>query len=100
VSGAFLASYLSIVNADQFAFSFSIFVFAMIVVGGLGSISGVVIGAIALSALNSYLLPDVLSPLPGKLGVDFDPSAVTSGVYGALIVLVMLLRPEGLVPAR
>jgi len=100
VAGAFLASYLAYVNASQFEFSFSIFVFAMVVVGGLGSIRGVVVGAIALSALNTYLLPDVLSPLPAKLGLGFDFPAVASGVYGALIVLVMVLRPQGLVPAR
>jgi branched-chain amino acid transport system permease protein len=96
VAGAFLASYLSVVNADQFAFSFSIFVFTMVVVGGLGSIAGVVAGAIVLSAISNYLLPDVLSTVPSRLGVDFDPSMVTSGVYGVIIVLVMLLRPEGL----
>src|SRR5205807_6244703 len=52
-SGAFLGSYLNTVNADQFAFSFSIFVLAMIVLGGLGSIWGVVLGAIALSFINT-----------------------------------------------
>jgi branched-chain amino acid transport system permease protein len=100
VSGALFASYLSVVNADQFQFSFSIFIFSMIVVGGLGSIRGAVVGAIVLSAINSHLLPDVLYPLPGSVGLDFDFSEITSGVYGAIIVLVMLLRPEGLLPAR
>ena len=52
------------------------------------------------SEVNHWLLPDVLYDLPGRVGLDFDPSAVTSGVYGAVIVLVMLLRPQGLVPAR
>jgi branched-chain amino acid transport system permease protein len=100
VSGAFLASYLSVVNSEQFQFSFSIFVFSMIVLGGLGSIPGAVLGAIVLSAINSYLLPDVLYSFPSRIGLDFDFSAITSGVYGAIIVLVMLLRPQGLVPAR
>ena len=100
VSGAFLASYLSIVNARRFQFSFSIFLLSMIVVGGLGSIGGVVVGAIVLSAINNYLLPDVLYSLPSRIGLDFDLSAIASGVYGAIIVLVMLLRPEGLVPVR
>ena len=45
MSGAFLASYLNTVNADQFAFSFSIFILAMVILGGLGSIWGVVLGA-------------------------------------------------------
>jgi branched-chain amino acid transport system permease protein len=100
LAGAFLASYLSVVNAGQFEFSFSIFVLSMIVLGGLGSIGGVVIGAILLSALNSYLLPDVLHSLPGRLGLDFDFSVITSGVYGVVIVLVVLLRPQGLMPGR
>ena len=56
MSGAFLASYLNTVNADQFQFSFSIFILAMVILGGLGSIWGVVLGAIALSA--DQLLPD------------------------------------------
>ena len=100
VSGAFLASYFSAVNAAQFQFSFSLFVFSMVVLGGVGSIRGVVVGAIALSAINSYLLPDVLSSLPRRIGLDFDFSAIASGVYGAIIVIVMLLRPNGLLPAQ
>jgi branched-chain amino acid transport system permease protein len=100
VSGAFLASYLSTVNPDQFTFSFSIFILAMVVLGGLGSIWGVVAGAVILSAINHYLLPRVLYDVPGKVGLDFDLSEVSSGIYGFLLVLIMLLRPEGLLPAR
>ncbi|HEY0364331.1 MAG TPA: hypothetical protein VGC83_18780, partial [Solirubrobacteraceae bacterium] len=59
----------------------------------------VVLGAIVLSAVNSYLLPDVLYSLPRRVGLDFDFSSIASGVYGAIIVFVMLLRPEGLLPA-
>jgi branched-chain amino acid transport system permease protein len=97
LSGAFLASYLSVVNAQQFEFSFSIFVLSMVVVGGVGSIGGAVIGAIVLSAVNSYLLPDVLYSLPSRVGLDFDLSVIASGIYGAIIVIVMLLRPAGLI---
>ena len=100
VSGAFLASYLNTVNADQFAFSFSLFVFAMVVVGGLGSVPGVVLGAVALSTFTSYVLPEVLDDVPRRLGLAFDLGEVTSGIYGLLLVLVVLLRPGGLVPAR
>jgi branched-chain amino acid transport system permease protein len=88
VSGAFLASYLSTVNPSQFTFSFSIFILAMVVVGGLGSIWGVVAGAIVLSVFNYYLLPQL------------DISRVASGIYGLLLVLVVLLRPQGLFSAR
>jgi branched-chain amino acid transport system permease protein len=99
VSGAFLASYLSTVNPDQLTFSFSIFILAMVVLGGLGSIWGVVVGAIVLSAVNNYLLPRVLSDVPSQVGLDFDLSQVSSGIYGFLLVLIMLLRPAGLLPA-
>jgi branched-chain amino acid transport system permease protein len=99
VSGAFLASYLSAVNPDQFTFSFSIFILAMVVLGGLGSIWGVVLGAIVLSGINNWLLPRVLDDVPGELGLDFDMSQVSSGIYGFLLVLLMLLRPQGLLPA-
>jgi branched-chain amino acid transport system permease protein len=100
VSGAFLASYLSTVNPHQFTFSFSIFILAMVVLGGLGSIWGVVIGAITLSAINNYLLPRVLYDVPGTIGLDFDLSEISSGIYGFLLVMIMLLRPEGLLPER
>jgi branched-chain amino acid transport system permease protein len=100
VSGAFLASYLSTVNPDQFTFSFSIFILAMVVLGGLGSIWGVVVGAIILSGINHYLLPTVLYDVPGKVGLDFDLSEISSGIYGFLLVIIMLLRPEGLLPER
>ncbi len=101
MSGAFLASYLSTVNPNQFTFSFSIFILAMVVLGGLGSIWGVVAGAIILSAINNYLLPNVLYDVPSTIGLDFDLSQVASGIYGFLLVIMMLLRPAGLaLPAR
>ncbi len=100
VSGAFLASFLGTVNPTQFTYSFSIFILAMVVLGGLGSPWGVVAGAIVLSALNSWLLPDVLYDVPGRIGLDFDLSQVSAGIYGVLLVVLMLLRPEGLLPER
>src|ERR671925_542609 len=71
VSGAFLASYISAVNPSQFTFSFSILILAMVVLGGMGSTWGVVVGAIVLSVINSYLLPTVLAGVPGSVGLDF-----------------------------
>jgi len=100
VSGALLGSYLNTVGADQFQFSFSIFVLAMVIVGGLGSIWGVVIGAILLSFFNSYLIPDVLNGLPSSFGLDFDLTQLSYGIFGFLLVIVMVLRPEGLIPER
>jgi branched-chain amino acid transport system permease protein len=100
VAGAFLASYLRTVNPDQFTFSFSIFILVMVVLGGAGSIWGAVVGAITLTVINNYLLPTVLSNVPSKVGLDFDLSAISSGIYGFLLVIVMVLRPQGLLPER
>jgi branched-chain amino acid transport system permease protein len=100
MSGAFLGAYYTTVNAGQFAFSFSIFVLAMIIVGGLGSIWGAVLGALLLSYINFYLIPDVFNSLPGTFGLDFSLTDLSFGIFGFLLVLVMVLRPQGLFPER
>ncbi len=100
LSGAFLGSYFNSVQADVFQFGFSIFILAMVILGGLGSIWGVVVGAVALSFINSYFIPDVFNNVPQKLGLDFDLTQLSFGIFGFLIVLMMVLRPEGLLPER
>jgi branched-chain amino acid transport system permease protein len=100
LAGVFFASYRNTVNADQFQFSFSIFILAMIILGGLGSIWGVVIGAIALSLINTYLIRDVLKDLPSTFGLDFELTELNYGIFGFLLVVMMVLRPEGLLPNR
>jgi branched-chain amino acid transport system permease protein len=100
VGGTFIASYLNTVNADQFQFSFSIFVLAMVILGGIGSIEGVVLGAIVLSFINNNLIPDVFNDYPSKVGLDFDLTELSFGIFGFLLVIMMVLRPEGLIPER
>jgi branched-chain amino acid transport system permease protein len=100
ISGAFLGSYLTSVNANNFQFGFSIFVLAMIILGGLGSIWGVAIGAILLSFINTYFIPEVFNSVPRSLGLEFDLTVLNFGIFGFLILLVMVLRPQGLFPER
>ena len=100
MSGAFLGSFLNTVNADQFQFYFSILILGMVILGGLGSIWGVVLGAVVLSFINNWLIPDVLNDVPGRLGLDFDMTQITFGIYGFLLVIMMILRPQGLIPER
>jgi branched-chain amino acid transport system permease protein len=100
MAGAFLGSFLNTVNADQFQFYFSILVLGMIILGGLGSIWGVVVGAIVLSFINNWFIPDVLNDVPGKLGINFDATQITFAIYGFLLVMMMILRPQGLLPDR
>jgi branched-chain amino acid transport system permease protein len=88
------------VNADQFEFSFSIFVLAMIILGGLGSIWGVVLGAVVLSFINTYFIPGPFKSLPHTFGLDFDLTDLSFGIFGFLLVIMMVLRPQGLLPER
>ena len=100
IAGVFLGSYLNTVNADQFQFSLSIFILSMVILGGLGSIEGVLLGAIVLSFINFNLIPDVFNNYPQKLGLDFDLTELSFGIFGFLLVIMMVLRPEGLLPER
>jgi branched-chain amino acid transport system permease protein len=100
LGGAFLGSYLNTVNSGQFAFTFSIFILAMVILGGVGSVTGVVLGAVILSVINFRLIPYTFSELPQKFGLDFQLADLSFGIFGALLVLMMLLRPAGLFPER
>ncbi|HVW19026.1 MAG TPA: hypothetical protein VHB30_12345 [Solirubrobacteraceae bacterium] len=101
MSGAFLGSYLTNITSDSFLFSFSIYVLAMVILGGLGSIWGVVVGAIALTYINYELLPNQLNNLPHQLfDLDFQLTDVQFAIFGGLLVIMMVLRPEGLLPER
>lgn len=100
MAGAFLGSYYTSINANQFQFGFSIFILAMVILGGLGSIWGVVLGAVLISYINTYLIPDVFNKWADTLNLGFDPTEISFGIFGFLIVIVMILRPEGLLPER
>ena len=100
VAGVFLGAYYTVIDADYFAFTFSIFVLSMIIVGGLGSIWGAVLGALLLSYINYYLIPDVFNSIPHTFGLNFNLSQLSFGIFGFLLVLVMILRPQGLFPER
>ncbi|MGH2918072.1 MAG: branched-chain amino acid ABC transporter permease [Solirubrobacteraceae bacterium] len=100
IAGAFLGSYNNAINSNQFQFSFSIFVLAMVILGGMGSIWGVTAGAVALAVIDRYLIPEVFDDLPSTFGLDFQLTQLSFGIFGFLLVLIMVLRPEGLFPER
>jgi len=105
ISGAFLGAYYSSVNANSFQFGFSIFILAMVILGGLGSIWGVVLGAVALAFVNNRLIPDVLDQgfIGEKVrdaGLDFSFTEISFGIFGFILVIMMVLRPEGILPER
>ncbi|MBE7473820.1 MAG: leucine/isoleucine/valine transporter permease subunit [Anaerolineae bacterium] len=85
LSGAIFASKLATIYPHSFNLLISINVLALIIVGGMGSIPGVVVGALALVGL-----PELLR--------EFDEFRLM--VYGAVLVAMMLYRPEGLWPEK
>jgi branched-chain amino acid transport system permease protein len=100
MAGAFFGTYYTVVNAGQFQFGFSIFILAMVIIGGLGSIWGAVVGGLVLGYINNYLIPSVLNNLPAKFGLHFQLTSVEFGIFGFLLVIMMVLRPQGLIPER
>jgi branched-chain amino acid transport system permease protein len=101
-AGAFIGSYTNSINSNQFQFSFSIFVLAMVILGGLGSIWGTVLGAVTLAFVDRYFIPNVLdkADIPAKLGLNFNFADLSFGIFGFLLVIMMILRPAGLFPER
>jgi branched-chain amino acid transport system permease protein len=100
MAGAFFGTYFTVVNADQFQFGFSIFILAMVIIGGLGSIWGAIVGGLTLGYINNYLIPSVLNNAPSWFGLHFQLTQVEFGIFGFLLVMMMLLRPQGLIPER
>jgi branched-chain amino acid transport system permease protein len=99
-AGAFLGSYNNAINSNQFQFFFSILVLSMVILGGLGSIWGTVLGAIAVTLIDRRLIDDVFKDVPSNLGLNVTLSDLKFGIFGFLLVLMMILRPEGLLPER
>jgi len=105
ISGAFLAYQLSSVHPDTFGLNLSIVILAMIVIGGLDSILGSIIGAVALRwlTLNTSTLPaptDV--PLFGShLPAQFKtfPTYAAGVYFGLALILIMIFLPAGIAGA-
>jgi branched-chain amino acid transport system permease protein len=96
LSGALLAQYRGIVNFERFTIETSITYLAIIIIGGLGSVSGSVYGAIFMT-----LLPAILTNLGRLLGDTLPELArvlpfVRQGVFGITIILFLVFEPEGL----
>ena len=53
-----------------------------------------------LSFVNTWFIPSVLNDIPDKLGWSFDATQITFGIYGFILLMMMLLRPQGLIPER
>ena len=101
VSGGLFASFQGFVSPESFGLMESIMVLAMVVLGGMGHIPGVILGAVILT-IAPEILRDIIVPLQmglfGKILVD--PENARMLMFGLALILVMLLRPAGIWPSR
>ena len=106
MTGSFYVAKLQTATPEMFGFPVSVMILVMVVFGGMGSVWGVVTGAIFLSLLNSWWLrslTDIVHQMGENLGSDFlqrvDFTRWTELIFGIILVLMMLFRREGLIPA-
>jgi len=101
VSGSLFAYYNQIVSADSFTLEFAVVFIVILILGGMGTISGAIAGAIVVVSLP-YVLTNVTSGLPQTGFGEWITSNIfyiNNGLYGILVLVVLLYMPEGLVPA-
>ena len=98
VSGAMFASFQGFISPESFSLMESIMIVAMVVLGGIGHLPGVILGAIALSALPE-VLRYVAGPLQSITGGRLDASILRQLLIAMAMIGVMLLRPRGLWPS-
>ena len=112
IAGAYHAAKLGGVSPDNFSFGDSVIYLAMVVIGGIGSIPGVIVGALAVYAINQFILAqlDSLAADPTNFMfvvknaiVHFIPGFtfgnIRNLIFGIILVVIMIFRPEGLIPS-
>lgn len=100
IAGAYYASFKSGAFPSDFYFNISVFILCMVVLGGMGSVWGVVLGGLFLAYLDQEGLAKAGGFLSDLVNREIDVPKYNFGIYGAIIVLVMLFRPTGLIPER
>ena len=114
-AGSFYAAYISAIFPSVFDFSVSVIILCMVILGGLGNMTGVILGAIIIMAadrlylpqiaqvlksfLNTSVLPNISNPqLRDFVATSIDPIQMRLFLFGLTLVIMMIVRPEGLVP--
>lgn len=98
VSGAMFASFQHFVSPESFGLMESVMIVAMVVLGGMGHLPGVVLGAVLLAALPE-VLRYVAGPLQALTGGRLDASILRQLLIALAMIIIMMLRPHGLWPS-
>lgn len=98
LQGALYAHFLNVITTDDFTVNLAFQYIAMIVIGGLDSLAGAMIGAAIVIGLPIWL-PSWVSPLIGSSKATIDGPNIALVVYGALVVICVTASPNGIVGA-
>ena len=98
VAGSMFGAFQGFVSPESFSLMESVMIVAMVVLGGIGHLPGVILGAVLLSALPE-VLRYVAGPLQAMTGGRLDSAILRQLLIAIAMISVMLLRPRGLWPA-
>ena len=116
IGGMYHVAKLGTVSANDFSFSDSVVYLSMVVIGGIGSIPGVIVGALAVYSINLFILAQldtivadpsnplyvVLNPVNNAINhviPGFTFGSIRNLIFGIVLVTIMIFRPEGLIPS-
>jgi branched-chain amino acid transport system permease protein len=98
VSGSMFAAFQQFISPESFSLMESVMIVAMVVLGGIGYLPGVILGAVLLSALPE-VLRYVAGPLQAMTGGRLDSAILRQLLIALAMIIVMLMRPRGLWPS-
>lgn len=98
VGGVAFATHVNGVFADRFSFSISIILLAMVVLGGMGNVWGVIVGALTIAWVNATGLPAIGDTVNSALGTNINFPSYNFLLFGGILIFMMLYKREGILP--
>jgi branched-chain amino acid transport system permease protein len=99
LGGAFFVITLGNIDPTQFKFQISVMILVMVIIGGMGNVYGVVLASFVLTWLNYTGMTEIGNKINAGLGTSIDLPSWQFLIFGLILVLMMLFRPDGLLPA-
>jgi branched-chain amino acid transport system permease protein len=99
IGGAFYTTIVGTVNVDNFTFAFSIIILCAVILGGMGNVWGAIAGGVVITWFSYTGLVWIGNQVNDGLGTNIVLKDYEFGLFGLVLVLMMLFRPQGLIPA-
>ena len=98
IGGAIYATHVNGIFAERFNFSISIILLAMVVLGGMGNVWGVILGAVLMSWINATGLPAIGDTVNNTFHTNINFPSYNFALFGGILILMMLFKRDGLLP--